>query len=337
MYFIGYFRHPFTFVRIKMKISRDVFLLLIFLASILMRRAGIPGSTFIFLGSGILISLIFLYTGLVDSFNHYKLTRSAGIFPELFFSLAFFILIVRFQYWSTSNALCWINIAVIFFYLLLLWFRHPGRIVFPLLLPAKLSTGNHILVVLILLFFSVAGGALNPREFHNAFRASRYEEYIRQSFPDSLQTKADLLIEKYKCRSAACIEKAKLMFNQALLCDSLRDFNQALKYFNTAVDLNPDEAEYYYRRGHFKLIKMDINAELARSALVDFTRTIQLKPGYANAYYFRGVAYAYLDKRDKVCPDMLYARQLNSAIEIAYFVKQFCPGSDSSFFEQIHP
>ena len=99
------------------------------------------------------------------------------------------------------------------------------------------------------------------------------------------------------------------------------------------MDLDPDEPEYYYQRGHLKLIKMDINEEQARSAIVDFNRAIELKTDFAYAYYFRGIAFAYLDRKEKVCPDMKYAKNLDTALIIIDFTNKFCPDSGSLSLE----
>lgn len=196
---------------------------------------------------------------------------------------------------------------------------------------------SHAVAILIPLLISYFGIVWNAREFHNTFRASRYEEFIRTTFPDSLQSNADKIIEENKCNKPECFTEAEEKFKQAMLCDSLKDYKQSLKWLNYAIDLNPDNPEYYFKRGHLKLIKLDISEEAARSALTDFNRAIQLKPEYAHAYYFRGITLAYLDKKDKVCPDMIYAKQLDSALIIQDYLNKFCPDSGGFSTEQIHP
>jgi tetratricopeptide (TPR) repeat protein len=68
-----------------------------------------------------------------------------------------------------------------------------------------------------------------------------------------------------------------------------RDYQSALQDFNKAIELKPDYAEAYYRRGQAK-------GGLAKSrddvggALRDYNKAILLKPDYAEAYYNRGVA-----------------------------------------------
>jgi Flp pilus assembly protein TadD len=67
------------------------------------------------------------------------------------------------------------------------------------------------------------------------------------------------------------------------------DFNGALADFSKAIELKPDYAEAYNKRGLAKggLAKSPNDVD---SALADYNKAIELKPDYAEAYYNRGVA-----------------------------------------------
>lgn len=316
-----------------MKISRYTYFLLLFIAGILFRRTGIPGSLAFLALAGFLLGSTLINSGIIQSWQQSKRNQGIKISQALFIGLAFLFLLARYQYWIQGELIFQITLLLSIIFLFLIPFQNHSKNIFRSLIPLEISRFQQILLLSTLLILSLTGVLLNAREFHNTFRSTRYEEYIRGNYPDSLQTEANLLIDQNKCLSLQCKEEARNKCNQAFLCDSLRDYEQALKWFNYAVDLDPDEPEYYYQRGHLKLIKMDINEEQARSAIVDFNRAIELKSDFAYAYYFRGIAFAYLDRKEKVCPDMKYAKNLDTALIIIDFTNKFCPDSGSLSLE----
>ncbi len=68
---------------------------------------------------------------------------------------------------------------------------------------------------------------------------------------------------------------------------------------------NQECADFYYHRGlnHAK------NGEL-ELAIADYTKAIELKPDYADAYYNRGGAFLRLEDREKAKSDLATARKL---------------------------
>jgi tetratricopeptide (TPR) repeat protein len=322
---------------LTMKFSREGYLLLLFVAGIYLRKTGIPGGILFLVLSGLLLAFVLLFGGISAMYKEYRLERKWRLSPELIFGTSFLLLLFRLQYWGLGKNTGWYIIVLICFYLFFLFLKKFSSKSSSWLMKSRMDPISHAAAMLILLLISYFGIAWNAREFHNTFRASRYEEYIRTTFPDSLQLNADKIIEVNKCLSPECIAGAEEKFKQAMFCDSLKDYKQALKWLNYAIDLNPDNPEYYFQRGHLKLIKLDISEEAARSALIDFNRAILLKPKFAYAYYFRGITLAYLDKKDKVCPDMIYAKQLDSVLIIQDYLNKFCPDSGSFSTEQIHP
>jgi len=82
-------------------------------------------------------------------------------------------------------------------------------------------------------------------------------------------------------------------------------YDQALLAFNTAIEIDPDYAEAYIRRGHlFQLYGQ------SDPAISDYSKAIEIKPDFADAYVSRGIAYS---------KDGRYAQGLgdfNKAIEL---------------------
>ena len=66
---------------------------------------------------------------------------------------------------------------------------------------------------------------------------------------------------------------------------AIEDYNIVIKLTNTVIETDPNNAEAYIRRGMAYHHKGEYG-----SAIENFTKTIELKPNCAGAYYDRGVA-----------------------------------------------
>jgi len=83
------------------------------------------------------------------------------------------------------------------------------------------------------------------------------------------------------------------------------DYQEAIKDYNKAIELNPKDAEAYYNRGLAKVKLGDY-----RGAIEDFNKAIEINPKIAEAYNNRGVAKGDLgDYRGEI-------EDYNKAIEI---------------------
>ena len=121
------------------------------------------------------------------------------------------------------------------------------------------------------------------------------------------------MVEKYAPVDSASRLKSCRWFELAQHFDSIDDIQRSLKYYNGAIDLSPNDPELYFHRGLFKLVKMDLNDDVAWSAIKDFDRAIRLNSGYAAAYFERGVALSYVVVKDRACEDMKAAVALDSS------------------------
>ena len=70
------------------------------------------------------------------------------------------------------------------------------------------------------------------------------------------------------------------------------DIQQAIRNFTKAIELRSGYAEAYNNRGDLYGYSGDY-----QQAIVDFTKAIELKPDYAMAYVNRGITYAKLDNK----------------------------------------
>ena len=84
------------------------------------------------------------------------------------------------------------------------------------------------------------------------------------------------------------------------------DYDQAISAFNTAIELDPDEAEYYRNRGVCYHMKKDDGL-----AIVDYFRAIQLNPRNADYYRDRGVSYHAKNDFAQAIADFTKAIEIN--------------------------
>ena len=145
-------------------------------------------------------------------------------------------------------------------------------------------------------FLLLSAVLFNPRQFHNFYRSTTYEEYIRSAYSELMSPVADLYIDKYKKIDTV---KSNEYLNEAMLADSLKDYMRALDLYNKSIDENPDNPVAYHRRGFLKLNTLDLDLEIAYSAVKDFNRAIKLDTTFTMAYYHRSIALGYLNKKGR--------------------------------------
>lgn len=137
---------------------------------------------------------------------------------------------------------------------------------------------------------------LNPRKFHNFYRPNCYEEYIRSRYTSTNGLVADYFIDKYKEKDTL---KSQHYLTEAKALEAFGEYQKALTNFNKALDLNPDNSRAYHERGFLKLTYLDIDADVAYSAIKDFSRAIRLDSTYTIAYFHRALAYGYLKRKSQ--------------------------------------
>ena len=102
-------------------------------------------------------------------------------------------------------------------------------------------------------------------------------------------------------------------FLQAAVSLKKNDFDEAIKLYTKAIELKPDFADAYVNRGVAWL-----NSDETGKAIANFTEAIKLKPGYAIAYYGRGMARGKTGETEKAIADYTKAIELKPDFAIAY-------------------
>ena len=91
------------------------------------------------------------------------------------------------------------------------------------------------------------------------------------------------------------------------------DENKAIQCYTEAIELNPNYAEAYFKRGETYYYNDE-----DKKAIEDLSKAIQIKPNYAEAYELRGESYYSLDNNEKALEDLSKAIKLKSNYAKAY-------------------
>ena len=143
---------------------------------------------------------------------------------------------------------------------------------------------------------------------------------------------------------------SKTYYNKGIAKQKLSKHNDAIKDFNKAIELNPNDYNYFLKRGisriaikkyqtalnDFDIVLMynpnnaqaycnraivETKLEDYKKAIEDFNKAIELKPDYALAYSGRGAARASLNIHNDAIKDFNTAIKLNSKSYEAYLGK----------------
>ena len=99
----------------------------------------------------------------------------------------------------------------------------------------------------------------------------------------------------------------------------LKSYKEALADFDTTISYMPDISyEIYFYRGNIKFKLEDI-----KGSIDEYTKSIQMKPGYAKAYYNRGVSKYFGDQKAEACKDITKAKQLGFT-DVDPTIKKYC-------------
>ena len=244
------------------------FFTFLFILSLLARSEGIAFGGFLVILSTLLLCLVILFQ------------RNMVFIHRLIIVVFLLLALSVLQYWIPIRS------SLIFL---------PVLLVFLILTFRRVRTQTPVLLLLTaLLFIFMSSVLLNPRRFHNLYRYVPYESYLRQRYSLWNSPLADLSVEKYKMtdtlRARQCLEKA-------LAAEAREDFDEALHQLDLSIDADPDNANTYHKRGALKLLRLDIDADVAYSAIKDFSKAISLDPDLTLAYFHRAYAYGYLDEK----------------------------------------
>lgn len=91
-----------------------------------------------------------------------------------------------------------------------------------------------------------------------------------------------------------------------------------IEHYTQAIELNPDDAEAYFKRGNAYASKGEYNL-----AIQDYDKAIELAPDTLTAYYNRGNANVYKGEYDRAIQDYDKAIELKPDFADTYYIKAF--------------
>jgi tetratricopeptide (TPR) repeat protein len=124
-----------------------------------------------------------------------------------------------------------------------------------------------------------------------------------------LAEKSEDVNEKIKLFSNAIElnpENADYFNNRGDVYYALEQYDKAIEDYSKAIELNPENADYFNNRGN-----VYYNLGHYNEAIKDYCKAIELNHKYANAFYNRGNVYYALEQFDKAIEDYCKAIELN--------------------------
>ena len=285
--------------------TRRKILITTFIVGLILKKLGLGLSVFLTFPSVLLLSIELIRSSVSKNHNN-----SLQVMFSILFSGFFLLALSQLQYWiqptqfALSFLFIWILFSVFFF--------------------LRGAYGwTQIALWFIVSFLLSSAAFLNPRQYHNFFKASYYEDFTRRHYTELQHDVADLYIDRYKNKHADK-EKAVKLYNEAKAAQKLKDNEQALRLYNASLDINPDDARIYNDRGFFKLTRLELNSDVAYNAVKDFDRAIKLNPNFANAYANRALALSYVGRHLRACNDYNKAKELDPSLNVEDGLKRNC-------------
>lgn len=115
-------------------------------------------------------------------------------------------------------------------------------------------------------------------------------------------------------------ESAEFYAARAWVYNDLHNNKARLADMKKAVEYAPDNANYQFNCGKFK---QDVSPEEFKTAEKNYTKAIELKPDYTEAYTERAAFYMTFQKFDKALIDLNKAKELGAEVEHLMEAVQF--------------
>ena len=139
-------------------------------------------------------------------------------------------------------------------------------------------------------------------EFEKALKIDQF--YVPAK--ESLKVIKDVIEQKVK-------REAAIYFFKGISFEKKGQYDQAIKDYTKAIEVNPRFAGAYSNRGR----AYDKEGQFDQ-AIKDFTKAIEVNPRFAGAYYNRGLAYKHKDQYDQAIIDYTKAIKVNPRFAGAY-------------------
>ena len=147
--------------------------------------------------------------------------------------------------------------------------------------------------------------------FNSAYQAYNNKEYETSiNYYNQIIEMTDNLLNGYDENSEEYSKYknniSKAYYNRGVAKNDLKQYEEAIKDYDKAIELNPNYSEAYNNRGKDKY-----NLGLYKEAIEDFNKAIELNPNNSNSYNFRGNAKYNLKLYKEAIKDYDKAIELN--------------------------
>ena len=139
------------------------------------------------------------------------------------------------------------------------------------------------------------------------------EEYFRRGLEAQQQGKPEQAIQYYDKAIDLKPDYADAYNNRGVAYIDKGDFAQAIQDYNKVIELQPNYTYAYYGRG----IAYGCKGDFAQ-AIQDYNKAIELQPNYTYAYYGRGIVGLILGIWEKAREDLTVAKNMGMDIAAAF-------------------
>ena len=96
----------------------------------------------------------------------------------------------------------------------------------------------------------------------------------------------------------------------------LHDDAGVIRNYSRAIELSPDDLDYYYARGHAYWHKREVEL-----AIADFSKAIELNPNDYYAHLVRGAIYREKGRFQEAVRDLTWVIEMGRAPMLAYYLR----------------
>jgi tetratricopeptide (TPR) repeat protein len=140
------------------------------------------------------------------------------------------------------------------------------------------------------------------------------EETIEKRIREEERRMAERITEKEKRKKQDTKENSDTYYRAGEGYYKMEKYDQAIPYYDKAIELNPNHALAYYSRG-----SAYVEIHQYRKAIADYDRAIELNPNHALAYYNRAGAYGEIGENEKAIADYDRAIEIDPDDADAYY------------------
>ena len=104
------------------------------------------------------------------------------------------------------------------------------------------------------------------------------------------------------------------------------DHDGVIRNYTRAIEISPDDLDYYYARGHAYWHKKELGF-----AIADFSKAIELKPDDIYAHFVRGAIYQERGNLQQAMRDLNVVIDASGGLALAYYLRAACHAENKDY------